>query len=255
MSTRKEDKLKYMLEAHKPGVPFLSGWLEEHGISRDLQKRYRKSAWLSSLGTGVYQRPHDTVTWRGALCALQQQAAFPVHAGALTALSLQGQDRYMRLGGEAVYLFSSSGRKLPKWFCDHDWGVPVQPVRTSFLPEDTGLTAHQEQNFTIRVSSAERAMLECLYLAPERMDLVECYQLMEGMANLRPKLLQDLLESCQSVKVKRLFLYMADKAGHQWRTFLDTDRFDLGAGDRAIVKGGAYVSKFGISVPEELVKL
>lgn len=255
MSTKKEDKLKYMLEAHKPGVPFLAGWLEQHGISRDLQKRYRKSGWLFSLGAGAYKRPHDSVAWPGALCALQEQLAFPAHAGALTALSRQGTARYVRLGGETIFLFSATGRTLPKWFCDYEWGAPLEYIRTSFLPEDKGLTEHQEQNFTIRISSSERAILECLYLAPERMDLVECYQLMEGLANLRPKLLQELLESCKSVKVKRLFMYMADKAGHQWRTFLDTDRFDLGTGDRAIVKGGVYVSKFKISIPEELANL
>jgi hypothetical protein len=46
------------------------------------------------------------------------------------------------------------------------------------------------------------------------MSLVECYELIESQNNLRPDLLQKLLEQCTSVEVKRLFLYLAEKAKH-----------------------------------------
>ena len=78
---------------------------------------------------------------------------------------------------------------------------------------------------------------------------------MEGLTTLRPKLLQPLLEQCSSIKVKRLFLYMAEKAGHDWFQRLDTSKFNLGAGARTVTKGGVYVSSYGLTVPEELVKL
>jgi hypothetical protein len=78
---------------------------------------------------------------------------------------------------------------------------------------------------------------------------------MQGLTTLRPKLLQQLLEQCNSIKVKRLFLYMATKAGHDWKNRLDLGKLDLGSGDRSITKGGAYNAQFGITVPEELVKL
>jgi Transcriptional regulator, AbiEi antitoxin, Type IV TA system len=70
--------------------------------------------------------------------------------------------------------------------------------------------------FSIKVSSPERAMLECLYLSPDTVDLMECHQIMAGMTTLRPKLVQKLLEHCNSIKVKRLFLYLANRAGHDW---------------------------------------
>jgi len=79
--------------------------------------------------------------------------------------------------------------------------------------------------------------------------------MMEGLTNLRPKLLQELLERCTSIKVKRLFLYMADKAQHHWLTFIDQAKISLGEGDRSVVKAGIYVSKYRISVPKELVEL
>jgi hypothetical protein len=75
---------------------------------------------------------------------------------------------------------------------------------------------------------------------------------MEGLANLRPNLVQELLEQCTSIKVKRLFLYMASKAQHQWLTFVDQKKINIGIGDRSIVKGGLYNSEFHISIPKEL---
>lgn len=98
-------------------------------------------------------------------------------------------------------------------------------------------------------------MMECLYLTPKRLDMVECYQVMEGLVNLRPKVVQQLLESCTSVKAKRLFLYMAEKAGHQWLQFVDQTNIHLGAGDRSLVDNGVYVAKHHISIPRELAYL
>ncbi|MEX2371969.1 MAG: type IV toxin-antitoxin system AbiEi family antitoxin domain-containing protein, partial [Bacteroidales bacterium] len=72
--------------------------------------------------------------------------------------------------------------------------------------------------------------------------------------NLRPKILQELLENCNSIKVIRLFLYMASKANHQWLDFVDQSRIDLGTGDRVIVKGGVYIKKYKISLPKELTE-
>jgi hypothetical protein len=58
--------------------------------------------------------------------------------------------------------------------------------------------------FSEKASGAARA---CLYLAPEKFDLVEDYQIMEGMGTLRLAVVQQLLEQCNSIKVKRLPLY------------------------------------------------
>ena len=97
--------------------------------------------------------------------------------------------------------------------------------------------------------------MECLYLSPNKQDILECYQIFEGLVNLKPKLVTELLKVCTSVKVKRLFLYMAEKANHQWFQFLRTDQFDLGSGRRMITPMGVYNAKYLISIPKELAKL
>lgn len=255
MTTNNDAKLKKLLDSHLAGTVYVASWLEGQGISRDLQKYYRKSGWLESVGTGAFKRPNDQVTWQGGLYALQTQLGMDVHAGALTALSVQGYAHYLRFGGETVFLFSNPKTNLPAWFRNRGWGQKIQHSKTSILPPDLGLTDYQAGQFSIKISSPERAILEVLHLAPDDVDLVEAYQVMEGLTTLRPKLVQSLLQECNSVKVKRLFLYMADKAGHAWFKRLNTDKLDLGAGARSIQQGGVYVSQYGLTLPEELVNL
>jgi hypothetical protein len=252
MDTQNESKLKKLLSLHRPGTVSLAKWLEGQGISRDLQKIYRKNKWLESVGSGALKRSGDAINWQGALYAMQQQAKLPIHAGALTALSLQGLSHYFRMAEETVFLFSPQKTILPSWFAKHKWGQSVEHVKTAFLPKELALLTHDDRNFSITISTSERAILECLYLAPKKLDLVECYHLMEGLSNLRPKVVQELLEKCASVRVKRLFLYMADKAQHQWLSFIDRKKIDIGTGDRSITKGGLYNAEFRISIPKEL---
>ncbi len=233
----------------------LAPWLEQQGISRDLQQHYIKSGWLKSFGRGAYQRPEDEVHWQAAVNAIQNQTEINVHVGAVSALSLQGLSHYLRLGQETIYLFSSQKNRLPKWFTDHDWENPVYHKQTSFLSGDVGITDYEAGQVSVRISASERAIMECLYLAPREMDLVECYQVMEGLTNLRPALVMELLEKCSSVQVKRLFLFMAEKAMHQWFGFLEPGKINLGKGNRNIVEGGVYNSKYHISIPKEIAEL
>ena len=119
------------------------------------------------------------------------------------------------------------------------------------MPADTGLMDFPHKGFSVKISRPVRAILECLYLAPKHQELFECYELMEAMNDLRPKSVQDLLESCSSVKVKRLFLYLAEKLEHPWLEFVDLSNVDLGSGTRSLVKNGIYRGKYRITVPKE----
>ena len=87
-----------------------------------------------------------------------------------------------------------------------------------------------------------------IYLAPNKSSLNEVYQLMESMPVLKPKLLQELLENCSSIKVKRVFLYIAEKLNYSWFKKLDISKVDLGKGKRTIEKGGKLDKKFNIVI-------
>lgn len=241
-----------LLSNHVPGTVFLASWLEKNGISRDLQQYYLKSGWLQSYGIGAFKRPNENIRWTGALSSIQRQTEVTVHVGGLTSISLLGLSHYVRMEKEPIYLFSPQYVKLPKWFLTQEWSNQIVHVRTKLLPVNSALFDYSLDGLKLQISSPERAILECLYLAPNRFDIVECYQILEGLANLRPKVLQELLENCNSIKVKRLFLFMASKARHLWLDFVDQSRIALGTGDRVIVKGGVYISKYKISIPGEL---
>ncbi|MBG7631323.1 MAG: type IV toxin-antitoxin system AbiEi family antitoxin [Bacteroidetes bacterium] len=252
MSLEKEQKINRLLNSQPSGVVYLSSWLTKNGFSTQLLNRYKKSNWLYSIGTGAWMRVGEKPTYEGALSALQQQSNSSAHLGGKTALSLLGKTHYLELSTQQIILFGGNKEKLPAWFSKYDWGLKVNYFSSSFLPPQVGLQTIEHQTFKLRISNPVRALLECLYLVPKKQELVECYEIMEGLNNLRPKQVQDLLEQCSSVKVKRLFLYMADKAQHDWFNYINLEKIDLGKGKRSLVKEGVYISKYSITIPKIL---
>jgi hypothetical protein len=254
MSTIKGNKINQLLTSQPSGVVLLSSWMAKQGYSHDLQQRYKKSNWLDSIGSGAFIRHNDKVGYWGGIYAIQKQAGSLIHPGGRTALSLLGKAHYLEWSANGLVLFGDTAEKLPAWFKKHNWGVRIEYHETSILPPELGLTEIDLGNFSITVSGAVRAIMECLHLAPQKQDLMECFELMEGLNNAMPYQVQTLLENCRSVKVKRLFLYLAEKANHSWFRFLDLKKIDLGKGKRSIVKNGVFVKRYAITVPKELEK-
>lgn len=254
MNTVRKAKLNTLLSSQPAGIVLTSSWLAEQGYSLELQKQYRKSQWFDSIGTGALVRHGDPVDYLGGVYALQTQLGLMVHPAGKTALSMQGKSHYLELSAKKAQLFGGADDALPLWFKKHEWGLSLDCKLSSFLPPELGLVEYAHKSFKVKISSPARAVMECLYLAPKAQPILEVFELMEGLNNLRPAVVQALLEGCNSVKVKRLFLYLADKAGHDWLAYLKLDNVDLGSGKRAIVSDGVYVSKYQITVPRELEK-
>ena len=252
MSSENQSKINRLLGSFPQGTVILSSWMKEKGYSPELQKRYRKSNWLESIGTGAMIRKGDQVTYEGAIYTLQHLSNFSIHPGGKTALNLQGNAHYLELSTKSVVLFGDSGEVLPTWFRNHKWEHAIHYYRSGFLPTDIGYTEVEFKNFKYRISNPARAMMECLYLTPTKQSLVECYEIMEGLNNLRPLQVQALLEQCSSVKVKRLFLYLAGKSGHAWVKHIHREKIDLGKGKRSIIKGGFYDPEYQITIDKEL---
>jgi hypothetical protein len=74
---------------------------------------------------------------------------------------------------------------------------------------------------------------------------------MESLVTLRPEVVQKLLEMCRFVKVKRLFMYMAEKHRYPWVEKLDLSGIDFGKGKRRIVSGGELDPKYLITVSRD----
>ncbi len=253
MDGEKRSKLNLLLTTWPQCTVAVSRWLATQGVYQQLVHGYEKSGWLRRIGQGAYVRADSAVDWTGGLYALQEQLHLPIHAGAKTALQLQGYAHFLPLGkGGRITLFGSSGTRLPAWFRQYDWGVTVRYAATGLFADNMegGFTKKAYPGYAITVSAPERAIMEVLYLVPAEESFEEARLLMEGLTTLRPRLVQSLLEQCRSVKVKRLFMYLAQACNHAWVSKLDLSKVDFGKGKRMIVKGGRLDAKYNITVPE-----
>lgn len=229
-------------------------WLNQHSVSYSLANQYVKSGWLERVSPGVFKRPNNELTWQGALASLQTQSDLAIHVGGLTAFTNDGFGHYARLGTEPLHLFGPKGTTLPKWFKAASWRSTIVHSQTSFLSTELGVRLANYEGCQLQSSVPERAILEALYLAPKTVSLLEAYDIMGGLRNLRPNLMLLLLQSCTSYRVKRLFAFMARQLDLPVIREVDLDSLDYGSGVRAIVKNGMYDARSQLMLPRELLE-
>lgn len=247
--------------------------MTSHAISRQSVSAYVKQGWLERVRQGLYRRPFTTgasreaaTGWKIPLLSAQWIMGHRFHVGGTSALSLHGHSHYLQVGGDAgIYLYGSD---TPTWlvelqtdarfvrrndalFGEQPTGVEDGEFSLSDGP-DAELTL-SPWRWPIRMSSAERAILEALDELPNNESFHTLDMAFESLVNLRPKLLTMLLAQCQSVKVKRLFFVYADKHAHAWRKHIDLSRIDLGRGDRALAAHGRLHPTYRITVPANLL--
>lgn len=251
MDLQNRTKLNLLLQKWPKGSVFTSHWLEQHGISRQLKRRYEEYSWIKSIGPGAVIRSGDTIDWYGGLYALQQQLNKSVYVGGKTALEMQGLGHFVRFKETDVYLYGPYKKKdLPRWFLNYNWGPSIHYINSAFLPVKLAIEEEKRGDFTLMISSPERAIFEVLKLIPDGQSFEEASLLMENLSRMRPYLIQELLEACSSIKVKRLFLFFAEHLGHAWLAELHLDKVNLGKGKRVIIKNGHWDSKYQITVPK-----
>lgn len=255
MSLHRVDKLNTLLRVLPEGVAAPSAWLKTQGFPRQWVHRYVLSGRLIPLGHGVFARPSSPVPWEGVLLGLQRLAGLPVHVGGISAFNRLGFAHYLPLGGETeVHIWGKA--RLPAWVTDLKLGEKLVFHKGSLFNEDAnelGFTALPTvvRDWTIRISSAERAIMELLSLIDETAaSFSYASEMFGGLTVLRPETVSGLLTACRSIKVKRLFLYFAEYHNYPWAQKLDTSRIDLGSGKRLVVRGGKLDNKYQITVLE-----
>jgi hypothetical protein len=168
---------------------------------------------------------------------------------------MSGYGHFLPLGKLAVDLFGLPRTKLPSWFLNYSWGVDVRfQTRRLFIgnaDDALGLTDRDMGAFSIRSSTPERAILEMLDGVPSKQTFSEAKLIFENLTTLRSQLVQTLLEQCNSIKAKRLFLYLAEECHHAWFTKLKLSQIELGKGKRSIGPNGRLNAKYLIVVPRE----
>lgn len=255
---RNEQKIA-LQKALPNGLLASKKWLFEQGFSRHSLDNQVKSGYWVSLVSGLYLRADTVPVWQGVVCSLQRMMPGQVVLGGLSALSLQGFAHYLESGPAKCFgLYSVT--KAPGWlnrvlsntrFVWHNsgqlWSEAIDS-RDNLLVEQVW----REDLPPLQLSCPERAVLELLAEVPVRVSFEHADALMQGLTSLSPRKLQFLLEHCESVKVKRLFFWLAERQGFAWLSRLDAGKIDFGSGKRMLCKGGRLVNKYQITVPAEM---
>jgi hypothetical protein len=245
-------KINQLLKIWPSGAVAVLPWLEKQGVYQQLVHEYEKTSWVRAMGRGAYAREGDKVEWTGGLYAVQEQMGLAIHAGGKTALQMQGYAHFLPMGkGATISLFGPPGVRLPTWFRQYRWDRKIRYTATKLFAgqPDLGITKRDMGNYAVKISTPERAIMEVLYDVPREESYEEAMLLMQGLTTLRPRLVQTLLKHCASVKVKRLFMVVAEGCQHAWVKKIDVLKIDFGKGKRMLVKGGRFDPKYNITVP------
>lgn len=278
MAEQKSTKINLLQDLLEEGLLAPTGWLEAQGYSRALISRYVDSGWLVSPARGVYRRPGPSLKWQHVVASLQRVAGHDLHVGGRTALVQRGLGHYVRMSGpETIFLYGPEG--LPAWVNKlglqerfvvrndamfgslraprNESGALVDAHDAPLQPKQLADLGLQEMtwgawDWRLLYSTDERAMFEVLQDVPTRESVYEADVLMQGLVNVRPARVMSLLMACASVKVKRLFLALAERHQHQWLAHLDLTKVDLGKGKRMLAPGGKLHPKYLITLPADL---
>lgn len=245
------NKINKLLSEGLPNGLYFSEWLAANGYSPQLLRQYRNSGWLEMLNRGVYYRAGEQLSAYAAVASCAKQTQNNLRLAAHSALELHGVMHFVPMGKPRTMVTTNQRHKMLWLQSDmfdrefHYFFTPQLPAEEPEIWSDHGLQ--------LPASSQELAILECLYLAPQWYSYIDVFYLMEMLSTLRPKLVQTLLERTTSYRVKRMFLYMAEKAAYPWWKKLDLSRINIGTSTMQMAEdGGAYINKYKITIPQEL---
>ncbi len=278
--TEQKQSLLNRLEKDLPeGLVVDAAWLQERGIASNLRAYYIKNGWLEQPVRSVYKKPRGKLSWQQVVISLQTLLLrIPLYVGGRTALELQGFAHYLVHKNKIVHLYGPekppawlNKLELPQRFIYRNSATlfPNDPIM-EWLGSLAGNVADEMErdfscfqggsltslswgqwNWPLTLSQPERAYLEMLNELPRYESFHQADMIMQSAANFSPRRLQKLLVDCNSVKVKRLFFYFADRHGHAWLKRLDKATIDFGKGKRMLVPGGKLDPVYLITVPED----
>lgn len=262
---RKLNRLEHLLPE---GLLADAAWLSSQGYSSSLRTQYVAAGWLSQPSRRVYRRGRGELAWQQAIVSIQTILGQQLVVGGRTALELQGYAHYLPHANQEIFLY---GPKRPAAWLQQlpvsdtfsyrnnepllslsEFPHSLQRRSSEGYPDDLTALPYGQWNWPLTVSRPERALLELLDELPTRESFFQVDALVEGLGNLRPKLLAALLTRCRSIKVKRLFFFFADRHQHGWLARINRKAIDLGKGKRLLVRGGILDPTYQITVPRDL---
>lgn len=245
-------KINHILGEWQPGDVHTLKWFAARQVQQRTAYKYHETGALKKIGTGVFARPHDKLLWVGAVRTLQEELKLNLHVGSKAALELQGSAHYLQASKRPnIEVIVATKTSIPIWVKNNDWGVNFEFQRSSLISGSQELVPYEDKGITISISSREQAILEFLSTVDLSKSFETAENYLSGLLNLRPKVLQSLLERCNSVKVKRVFLFLSETMELPFFQKLDIEKINLGTGKRVIAKAGNLNHKYQITVPRQ----
>lgn len=243
-------KINQLLSYGVYGGLFFSEWLSKMGYSPQLTKRYKDNGWLESLTNGVMYRRNEKLSALAAIHSFNTQTGKTLRIAAHSALELHGFSHFIPMGKPKL-MVSFDPLKPKEWVKSDKFDMIIVPFSTGIFAKPMTQLMKRD-NLELIVSTPQQAFLECLHLVPRHYNYMDLYYLMEQLTSLDPMGVQKALENTSSQRVKRMFLYMAEKAGHYWVDMLNTESVGLTDSKLQLVETGSYISKYKITIPKEL---
>lgn len=279
------DSEKKALSLVPYGMLVTRKWLLAKNVSRPNIDSWVRQGLLQSLVPGVMARAETKkLTWQAVVVSLQRMwKHYGLTPGGITALEEQGYAHYiprpLKLasairGNRPIHMYGVD--PLPAWL-DRLTVQHLPEIRfvwhgtkefgEGFLQNNTYDTesvdhlmnqmAWGTDEWPLTISSPERAVFELLADIPDQLGFQHADELLRGLPSLSPRKLNKLLELCESYKVRRLFLWFAERHQHPWFKHLDLTAYTmeggkLGHGKRVIAKEGRLDRKYLITVPEDM---
>lgn len=245
MNTNHAQLLERLLEAVPEGFLVDTDWMTGNGFGRECLPVFLGGGWLEGLDSNVYRRPSEgnrpgVVGWKICLLSLQHVMGREVHIGGATALAMIAfADQKFLDPKVGKFAYSDS---FPSWLERLPLDTSLE-TRARNLLDDPVLGVRKLSmkqwlpwDWTIRVSTPERAILEALDEFPNGHNIPLLDGMFRGLSVLHSELMVELLRNCRKYEVKKLFFAFGDKYDHAWRKAIDPAEFDLGTRDLAIMQ-------------------
>ncbi|UJS24582.1 type IV toxin-antitoxin system AbiEi family antitoxin domain-containing protein [Thiothrix winogradskyi] len=231
-------------------------WLQRKGFTRPHIDYLIRSGKLQSVGRGAYRRPGPPLKWQHFVYSLQEQG-YSIHVGGRSALDLQGFAHYLPLGGiQTIDLYGIS--KLPTWLQEAQTMPQFKACgMAAFNPMPPQALTTQpfgHWDWLLPFATPELALFELLAQVRDEADFSLLDKYVESSPTLRPELCNALLQTCGSIKAKRLFLWFAARHQHPWLSHLETVGVNLGSGKRMMIAGGVLDKTYQITVPRRMME-
>lgn len=202
------------------------------GISPQLATLYLKNKLLVRLAHGVYCLPSDEITLTEAVRFLKKEN-LSIHLASQSALAITVIIHNIAFSSRGAILWGDALHRPPEWM-KRRFGIRYSSSEI-FSFEDVKLDKlTQTVCEGLPCSIVERATLELLYETGTYQSFELTGNLFDLLPRLRPNVIIKLLQSCKSLKVKRLFACFASRSGliENVDAFFNENNISLGQGKR-----------------------